>query len=77
MSEKHPKHLEDAMAAELSQKDDTSPPLQYAPDLSNINKAKVIRKMDIRIIPVVTVLYLFSFLDRGYVLWPPIKVVRD
>jgi hypothetical protein len=40
---------------------------QFAMDVSNVDKAKILRKMDLRIIPMVTVLYLFSFLDRGYV----------
>jgi hypothetical protein len=34
---------------------------------STIDKQKVLRKMDLRLIPIVTVLYLFSFLDRGWV----------
>lgn len=38
-----------------------------AVDISGVDKAKVLRKMDLRLIPIVTVLYLFSFLDRGYV----------
>jgi hypothetical protein len=40
-----------------------------ASEFSTIDKKKVLRKMDIRLIPIVTVLYLFSFLDRGY---PPL-----
>ena len=42
-------------------------PQYVALDISGVNKAKVLRKMDLRIIPIVTVLYLFSFLDRGFV----------
>ncbi|KAJ4985202.1 major facilitator superfamily transporter [Stagonosporopsis vannaccii] len=34
-------------------------------DQSAIEKARILRKLDIRIIPIMTVLYLFSFLDRG------------
>ncbi len=36
-------------------------------DFSHINEAKVLRKMDLRLIPMLAVLYLLSFLDRGYV----------
>ena len=64
MAEKDPKHLENADEAEVL-KDDSSPPSNHALDISGVNKAKVLRKMDLRIIPIVTVLYLFSFLDRG------------
>ncbi|KFY64761.1 hypothetical protein V496_03048 [Pseudogymnoascus sp. VKM F-4515 (FW-2607)] len=34
-------------------------------DFSHVDEAKTLRKMDIRLIPVLTVLYLLSFLDRG------------
>jgi hypothetical protein len=34
-------------------------------DFSGVDEAKVLRKMDIRLIPVLAVLYLLSFLDRG------------
>jgi hypothetical protein len=34
-------------------------------DFSGIDEARVLRKMDIRLIPVLAVLYLLSFLDRG------------
>lgn len=30
---------------------------------------KLIRKMDLYILPLVVLLYLFSFLDRGMLLW--------
>lgn len=39
-------------------------PLQ-APDFSHIDEKKVLRKMDIRLIPMLALLYLLSFLDRG------------
>ncbi|KFY15912.1 hypothetical protein V492_01690 [Pseudogymnoascus sp. VKM F-4246] len=35
-------------------------------DFSQVDEAKTLRKMDIRLIPALTVLYLLSFLDRGY-----------
>lgn len=31
----------------------------------NVNVKRTLRKMDARILPVVAILYLFSFLDRG------------
>jgi hypothetical protein len=34
-------------------------------DFSGVDEAKVLRKMDKRLIPVLAVLYLLSFLDRG------------
>ncbi len=34
-------------------------------DFSGVDEAKVLRKMDMRLIPVLAVLYLLSFLDRG------------
>ena len=36
-------------------------------DWSGIDAAKVLRKMDFHVIPMVTILYLLNFLDRGYV----------
>lgn len=36
-----------------------------APDFSHIDEKKVLRKMDIRLIPMLALLYLLSFLDRG------------
>lgn len=35
-------------------------------NVSQVDEAKTLRKMDIRLIPVLTVLYLLSFMDRGY-----------
>ena len=34
-------------------------------DFSQVDEKKTLRKMDIRLIPVLAVLYLLSFLDRG------------
>lgn len=34
-------------------------------DFSGVDEARVLRKMDMRLIPVLAVLYLLSFLDRG------------
>ena len=36
----------------------------YRARFPNVNEAKVIRKIDIRVIPVLCVLYLLAFLDR-------------
>lgn len=35
------------------------------PDFSDIDEKKLLRKIDLRIIPLFTILYLLSFLDRG------------
>jgi len=67
------KEKEDATAAEIENGSVTpTPPGQLrngvpALDISRVSKAKVLRKQDLRLIPCVTVLYLLSFLDRGYV----------
>lgn len=34
-------------------------------DFSHVNEAKVLRKMDLHILPMLALLYLLSFLDRG------------
>lgn len=34
-------------------------------DFSHIDEKKVLRKMDLRLIPMLAILYLLSFLDRG------------
>lgn len=34
-------------------------------DFSHVDEKKTLRKMDIRLIPVLAILYLLSFLDRG------------
>jgi len=34
-------------------------------DFSNVDEKKVLRKMDIRLLPMLALLYLLSFLDRG------------
>jgi hypothetical protein len=36
-----------------------------AVDTSNVNPDKTLRKMDIRLIPMLALLYLLSFLDRS------------
>lgn len=36
-------------------------------DFSGINEHMVLRKMDMRLIPMLAILYLLSFLDRGKV----------
>lgn len=35
-------------------------------EFNGINERKTLRKLDIRIVPMVTILYLLSWLDRGY-----------
>ena len=34
-------------------------------DFSQVDEARTLRKMDLRLIPALAVLYLLSFLDRG------------
>jgi len=34
-------------------------------DFSNVDEKKVLRKMDLRLLPMLALLYLLSFLDRG------------
>ncbi|EFE36463.1 uncharacterized protein ARB_03984 [Trichophyton benhamiae CBS 112371] len=51
VSEKHDSELRSTSSSE--------------PDFSDINEKKVIRKMDMRLIPALALLYLLSFLDRG------------
>lgn len=36
-------------------------------DTIDVNERKTLRKIDLRVLPMVTILYLLSFLDRGYV----------
>lgn len=42
-------------------------PALYRPDIdvSSIDERKLMRRIDLRVIPWLTILYLFSFLDRG------------
>jgi 3D (Asp-Asp-Asp) domain-containing protein len=34
---------------------------------TGINERKTLRKIDVRVVPMVTILYLLSWLDRGYI----------
>lgn len=36
-----------------------------APAFSSVDEAAVLRKMDVRLIPMLSILYLLAFLDRG------------
>lgn len=47
-------------------KTDRDGPSAVGVDISQVDEAKTLRKMDIRLIPILTVLYLLSFMDRGY-----------
>ncbi|KFY39589.1 hypothetical protein V495_05870 [Pseudogymnoascus sp. VKM F-4514 (FW-929)] len=46
-------------------KTDRDGPSAVGVNFSRVDEAKTLRKMDIRLIPVLTVLYLLSFMDRG------------
>lgn len=55
-----------------SSKEDQIPSAHHDPnwtgddvDISNVDEKKVLRKLDLRLIPTLTLLYLLSFLDRG------------
>lgn len=65
LEEKSPKTVGEGHVAVVGEHDKHALPTTHALDISRVDKAKVLRKMDLRIIPIVTVLYLFSFLDRG------------
>lgn len=43
----------------------TSDEHELPSDFSSIDEAAVLRKMDLRLIPMLSVLYLLAFLDRG------------
>ena len=46
------------------------------PTLTPEEEAKVWRKIDMRLIPILALLYLFSFLDRGMLHWFSVSVQR-
>jgi hypothetical protein len=46
-------------------------------DFSGIDEKKVLRKMDIRLIPMLALLYLLSFLDRKPLLCSPCPKLRQ
>ena len=43
--------------------------LAYSSEIesNDIDERKTLRKIDLRVVPMVTILYLLSWLDRGYV----------
>ena len=47
--------------------DDVSQPPLYHPDVdtSTIDERRLLRKIDLRVVPWLAVLYLLNFLDRG------------
>ena len=53
----------------FSKEHDMAAKLEYSNEIESIdiNERKTLRKMDLRVVPFVTILYLLSFLDRGYV----------
>ncbi|KFY04986.1 hypothetical protein O988_00359 [Pseudogymnoascus sp. VKM F-3808] len=59
-------HVDDSHASTLSDpKMDGNEQSERVVDFSQVDEAKTLRKMDIRLIPALTILYLLSFLDRG------------
>ena len=51
----------------LSKEDVIDSKVEYPNEVESIdiNERKTLRKIDLRVVPMVTVLYLLSFLDRG------------
>ena len=69
-------HSKKTNVAHQDSSDDSPPPTTHEkatsneaeyvePDFSNVNPKKVLLKMDLRLIPMLSLLYLLSFLDRG------------
>lgn len=63
-------HLEAAANPPSTEKNDTHDDddpkwIVAADEFANVDKVKMLRKMDLRLIPMLAVLYLLSFLDRG------------
>ena len=52
---------EDAMARKVEHRNDV--------EVANINEKKTLRKIDLRVVPMVTTLNLLSWLDRGFVVY--------
>lgn len=56
--------------------DDVSQPPLYRPDVdtSSIDEKRLLRRIDLRVVPWLAVLYLLNFLDRGNIgnarVWP-------
>jgi hypothetical protein len=57
-------HVEDAMAAPQISRD-IGMGLPPAPELSASEEARLWRKIDRRLLPMLTLMYLVSFMDRG------------
>lgn len=53
------------MQGEKDLKEDDSNSTEPEIDFSGVDEKKTLRKMDIRLIPALAILYLLSFLDRG------------
>ncbi|OQD77791.1 hypothetical protein PENDEC_c002G03350 [Penicillium decumbens] len=62
--EKHSEHHVEKMVVHEKNPDQESGTMR-SNDFSSIDEAAVLRKMDLRLIPMLSVLYLLAFLDRG------------
>jgi hypothetical protein len=64
------------MALESPEKHVTSTPSDSDIELTSVNEKSLLRKLDARLLPAVSILYLLSFLDRsnGTFPLPPIKL---
>lgn len=57
--------LEQAQAVSEASGNDSMLEGSYDAEFADINESALLRKLDIRLLPAVTVLYLASFLDRS------------
>ena len=69
-SDEKPRSAAQDILVENNAKDDSSAEIKNEGnsadvDFSDVDEKKVLRKMDIRLIPMLALLYLLSFLDRG------------
>lgn len=54
------------MTGEDSRDSDGPKEIENILEIPEVDTKKTLRKMDLRLLPILTVLYLFAFLDRGY-----------
>ena len=66
--EKHSPHLtsedEKALGGDIAEGTQVSKDVESIAPIDHVAEAKLIRKLDLMIVPPVMLLYLFSFLDR-------------
>ena len=68
MAEKNPELTKSKPPAEITNGEISPPPASnYALDISNVNKPKTLRKMDLRIIPIVSRILALEAVDRSQI----------